>query len=281
MPTSVVTLDPLPHVLPPATTPAEGPAHWKRMERTRLAWYGRETRRVAQHFAVEGAIVEHAVRNATAGGAAIGLAEAAVNHRAGAWRPLLQALYEEVAIDFARKVDAGFKHAYGPEAAKGDDRVLRDLWVETVQRWLASGEAATKVRAITETTRQAIVGTLRDGVAEGEGIPQLARRVKDTYVNFTMSRAVTIARTETIAASNLGSRAGALYTGLTLEKFWIATSDRRTREWHDVADGQTTPMDEPYVVRGERLMFPGDGSLGATASNLIMCRCVEGYRAIR
>jgi hypothetical protein len=280
MPADVITLDPPSPTLPQPACPEDGVAHWKRVERTRLTWYGREIRRVAQHFAREAAVVGDAVGRSQYAGEALAMAEQAVKYGAGTWNPLLVALYDEVAVDFARKVDAGLKEAPGPAAGKAEDSPV-DLWREFVARWLAGGEAAKKIAGITETTRREVTAALEAGLAAGDGIPQLARRVQALYDEFTMTRAVTIARTETIAASNLGSRAGALHSGLPLEHFWISTSDTRTREWHSAVDGQTQPMDQPYVVRGEHLMFPGDGSLGASASNLVMCRCVEGYRALR
>ncbi len=56
---------------------------------------------------------------------------------------------------------------------------------------------------------------------------------------------------------------------------WDATLDEFTRPHHFEADGLTVPIDEPFVIAGERMMFPGDDSLGATAKNLINCRCIE------
>ena len=56
---------------------------------------------------------------------------------------------------------------------------------------------------------------------------------------------------------------------------WDATLDEVTRPHHWDADGQTVLINEPFIIAGERLMFPGDDSLGATAKNLINCRCVE------
>ena len=115
-------------------------------------------------------------------------------------------------------------------------------------------------------------------------------------LEFGSDRAVMTARTEVnangqrkpmdkntrpdhrISASNLGSRAGALSTGLMLEHFWISTKDKNTRPDHRNANGQRKPMDQPYLVGNERLMFPGDTSMSATAKNTIVCRCTEGYR---
>lgn len=51
------------------------------------------------------------------------------------------------------------------------------------------------------------------------------------------------------------------------------------------ADGQTVPNEEPFEVGGEKLMFPGDGSMGASGFNLYNCRCscaaeILGFKSI-
>lgn len=57
-------------------------------------------------------------------------------------------------------------------------------------------------------------------------------------------------------------------------KVWDDTGDARTRPEHvqagiDYADG--IPVDEPFIVDGEALMYPGDQ--GGSAANTIQCRC--------
>ena len=54
-------------------------------------------------------------------------------------------------------------------------------------------------------------------------------------------------------------------------KVWLATDDSRTRETHDLADGQRTLMSEPFRVGGAALMFPGDPR--GPAQEVINCRC--------
>ena len=39
-----------------------------------------------------------------------------------------------------------------------------------------------------------------------------------------------------------------------------------------MADGQRVGVDEPFTVDGEKLMFPGDASMGASGRNLYNCR---------
>jgi hypothetical protein len=60
---------------------------------------------------------------------------------------------------------------------------------------------------------------------------------------------------------------------ITAEKIWMAILDEVTRLGHAIADGQTQPVTSAYSVNGERLNHPGDTSLGASAGNVVRCRC--------
>jgi hypothetical protein len=42
-----------------------------------------------------------------------------------------------------------------------------------------------------------------------------------------------------------------------------------------LADGQRVGVDDVFTVGGERLRFPSDSSLGASAKNIINCRCIS------
>lgn len=63
-------------------------------------------------------------------------------------------------------------------------------------------------------------------------------------------------------------------TGLApINKEWVAVGDSLMRDIHSTADGQKKKMNEPFIVGGESMHFPGDGSLGASMTNLAGCRC--------
>lgn len=62
-----------------------------------------------------------------------------------------------------------------------------------------------------------------------------------------------------------------VHTPEPLMKEWVATSDERTRMAHRLADGQIVPINEPFNVGMEKLMYPGD-PIGS-AANVINCRC--------
>jgi len=125
-----------------------------------------------------------------------------------------------------------------------------------------------------------IVAELERGIREQESIPDIAARVS-TVLTATGSerwphRAVTVARTETLAAVNAG-----VYRSAQLEaqergdpapfKQWIATADPRTRDTHREADKQRTLLSEPFRVGSASLLFPGDPT--GPAGEVINCRC--------
>jgi hypothetical protein len=89
-------------------------------------------------------------------------------------------------------------------------------------------------------------------------------------------RAEAITRTEmgrSYSASNHATQLelGKLNPGL--RKKWLAVVDARTRGSHIAANDQERAQTEPYLVAGERLMYPKDPS--GSAENTIMCRCVS------
>lgn len=106
------------------------------------------------------------------------------------------------------------------------------------------------------------------------GIPMKKKDVPQKVKDILSSdRAKRVAMNETNVIHNYKHHVKLAKTQLT--HTWDATLDEVTRPHHWVADGLTVPVDEPFVVGGERMMFPGDDSLGATAKNLINCRCIE------
>lgn len=91
-----------------------------------------------------------------------------------------------------------------------------------------------------------------------------------------------IARTETIRAANAGAHNLFREWGVA-RKEWLATGDGRTRDSHVEAgrayiEGGTIgsiPVDEPFVVGGYKMQYPGDASFGAPPSEFVNCRCAD------
>ena len=114
---------------------------------------------------------------------------------------------------------------------------------------------------------------LTNGILQGDSIDNIAKRIRGVY-ETNLASSIKIARTETTrveasARFNVGQEAEKL--GFEVYKRWVATDDDRTRPWHNEADGQEVPLNEPFIVGGEELMYPGDEN--GSAENVINCRC--------
>lgn len=124
--------------------------------------------------------------------------------------------------------------------------------------------------------RNKLKGELMSGLLKGESIPKIAKRIK-TLTEKNLRDSVRIARTETTRVVN-SAKQDILHEGKRLgfkmKKKWIATTDGRVREEHAQMNGVVVDEDEPFIMpNGDRLMFPGDISLGASPENVINCRC--------
>lgn len=248
-------------------------------ERERMVWYRRAIPVMGRALEIEYRAVVRAVRD---GGAesAVSRAEAAIGANAEKWATTLARVYVIVGDQFARRamtaIEGGAKAAR--VALEGEDVPEGDTLARgVVLDWLRT-ESAKRVKRITTTTTRRIREILTEGVAAGEGVEPLVERLEAVYLREIIPhRREVIARTETLTASSVGSRAGAKATGLALDHVWVSTRDNRTRATHVEANGSRVDLDEPFMVGGERMMFPRDTSLGASAENTIQCRCVEVY----
>ncbi|ACU61352.1 hypothetical protein [Chitinophaga pinensis] len=110
--------------------------------------------------------------------------------------------------------------------------------------------------------------------------------LKSLYVAASDRGTGAIARTEVTRALNFASFTAAGNLPIYVDKTWICCLDKRVRRahknipWdHREPHGQTVPLEEAYIVSGERLMYPADPA--ASASNVIGCRCGQTFAARR
>lgn len=121
---------------------------------------------------------------------------------------------------------------------------------------------------VNSTTKGRLKKTLAEGVKEGEGIPELSKRVKNVFKLRKGSDAVRIARTEVLSASNGADIEAYDQSGVIEKKEWLATMDDRVRPWHAEMDAEVVNLRSKF---SNGLMFPGDPS--APADEIINCRC--------
>lgn len=82
----------------------------------------------------------------------------------------------------------------------------------------------------------------------------------------------TIARTEVNAMCGMAQLDGYYQAGYT-KKMWNTMGDKNVRNSHSQAAGQVKLLEEPFVVGDSLMMFPLDTSLGASAKEIVNCRC--------
>jgi hypothetical protein len=139
--------------------------------------------------------------------------------------------------------------------------------------------SARKVKDVDATTKARIARLIQIGIDEGLTNAEVAASIREAALIDSAYRSAVIARTESHAAAMAGSFESALETDVVIEKEWISAEDERTRDGVDSEFDHTSvdnvPMEQPFIVSGEELMFPGDPA--GSPGNVINCRCVTGF----
>ena len=121
--------------------------------------------------------------------------------------------------------------------------------------------------------RQHLVSAVAQGILQGEGIPDIAKRLQ-TVAAMDDNAATRNARTYITAAQNKGridSYERAEKLGIETNKKWIATLDDRTRVEHRHLDGVSIPYSDVFKMDGYEIEYPGDPS--AEPEMIYNCRC--------
>ena len=113
--------------------------------------------------------------------------------------------------------------------------------------------------------------TLIEGFKAGEGEVKLAERVDEVMTLAKRQRAETIARTELFGITNASHYMTLVENGIEWKE-WLTAGDERVRDTHAAADRQRVHVNEPFIVGGEALQYPGDPA--GSAENVVNCRCV-------
>ena len=115
------------------------------------------------------------------------------------------------------------------------------------------------------------------GVLRGLAPAKIASELMSNISTMNRESAVRAARTGVTAAQNAGrmdSYVAAEKMGIKIRRRWVCTKDARTRLAHGMADGQIVEGTKtPFIVGGEKMMFPCDKSMGAHGWNIYNCRC--------
>lgn len=210
------------------------------------------------------------------------------------WEPVLAQLllehYGAVARAFGWKLSQTL-----PPSLRPSPREREVIAIEMGRVFRARSEAqATLILQTAERRVVRSIGRVASAIAEpGSGLTarDTARLVARDWTRRQVVQARAVGQVETQTAAEtakaieahrlLGARPP-VEKALVGEAFklWVTQGDSRVRTGsydHLDADGQRVPVSQPFDVSGERLMWPGDWSLGASGGNIYGCRCSSVY----
>ena len=119
------------------------------------------------------------------------------------------------------------------------------------------------IKSMLNTDFNEMSALIVQGMADGKGVEEIGRDIRNFFDNMSVARARTIARTETgrlvSEATNEAYRQSALVTG----KVWLTAGDDKVRDEH-VENGNSDPVD-PGEAFPDGEHYPGESSIN--------CRC--------
>lgn len=190
-------------------------------------------------------------------------------------------MYKDVGTRWA---EIGFKMVIEQKSIGYDEATIR-AW-ETSMMQYAVTYGASSIVSIQNTglsSAQRIISKLTEqAIAEAVSPDDLAlwieRAIPVEWRILSKFNAERIARTEVLSASAHGNHIGAASTGVALNKVWITAMDGRERAEHAAVNGTKVPMNEKFQVGSDAMLHPRHK--GASAGNVINCRCQVGYESI-
>lgn len=189
----------------------------------------------------------------------------------------LRGLYETVLDDFLR---LQYNMLNGP-LVKKDMSFFLNTWADWIKNYILN-DMVTHVEEINKTTQKRIREAIATGFEKGMTWGDIAELIQEKVGNeVSLSRAYTIARTETVNAANMAKeKSGDAFeeeTGETLYKLWIHRFAKEPRSWHQALDNDIAiPKNDLFRVidpLGPEEFMSRPHSPGASARNTINCSC--------
>lgn len=155
-------------------------------------------------------------------------------------------------------------------------------WQQWVLAYLTNfgGE---NITLLTDTYIAAVISEIKKAQIEVTTIDELADLIQKRVNSprFYRWQAMRIARTETSKMVNASQYVATDEGIIVMEKVWYHYRSPNERESHIAMNGKTVGKLEAFEVDGERMLYPTDSSLGASAGSIVNCRCRSTYRPKR
>lgn len=108
------------------------------------------------------------------------------------------------------------------------------------------------------TDKNKIIDMISQGIADGESVAKIRKRITDEFSQYTKMQAERITRTEVIRASNFGTIDAWAHSELVVGKQWLTAMDDRVDPLCAVMNGKTViGVSKNFFNRGESLEADG------------------------
>jgi hypothetical protein len=179
--------------------------------------------------------------------------------------------YQDVGKVFSRQLTNRLPAALG---VTGSERSVIEAELQQIFAQRASSQAQLIARTTTNNIQRSVTAQLAAAGDDALTNRELGRNVGTQLSRHFRKRAAGIAITETQNPAETSKAVEAEVVApnpMQTTKEWVSQGDDLVRDSHLSADGQVKPLDMPYVVQGQTLMYPGDPA--GSASNIVNCRC--------
>ena len=149
-----------------------------------------------------------------------------------------------------------FIFAFIASGGSNPSDVLAERYIEAVEKYIQI-----------DTDLEVYIRWMSEKIVEATG---------DTAYSTSEDRATVIGENESHTVWNYEEYLEAFNDGKEY-KTWHTMRDLRVRGTHRRAEGQTVPMGDPFRVGDSLMMYPRDYSLGASAEEIVNCRCWATY----
>lgn len=173
--------------------------------------------------------------------------------------------------------DAGLPRAKSQarDLSRGKAEPTEDYWLNELEEY-ASQRAGSEITLLQDTFKDNLVKVVRKSMTENPqmGIEKLAKQIFKGYQDIELWQARRIAQTETMIGLADAGDIAARTLDVRFNKQWCVSGMTNTRETHILMDGVIVEQDEPFILpEGDRMRYPHDGSMGASAGEIINCAC--------
>lgn len=170
-------------------------------------------------------------------------------------------MFEDIAQNVADASGLGIGIRELQQRATADGRTVGSMVVEATQGLVK------QATAIGDALAPKVTLTISSATDSG----QMAAGMNSLF-DLADVHASLVARSANFFANALGTQAAlTVHPDQAMNKTWITMGDDRVRPDHMDVDDQTMPVDQPFTVGGESLMYPGDPN--GSDAEVANCRC--------